>query len=295
MGVLSGGLAGAARPAISTGVLAATLVAACAHAAWNSIAHGIKDKVASFTLVNAGAFVCSIPLVIVAAPPDTRCWAYLAVSVALHVAYNGLLMLSYRLGDFSQAYPLARGTSPLVVILLAAVFAGEVPRPAQLAGVALICGGLGSLVLWGARGGGLQPRPVLAAVATGLVIASYTTVDGIGVRRSGSVLGYTGWLMLAESAVVPAAALAWRRGRLLADVRPVWPIGLAGGALSVLAYGLVLWAQTRGALATVAALRESSIIVAAVIATVVFHERFGWIRVVAAVAVTLGIAVLYLA
>jgi drug/metabolite transporter (DMT)-like permease len=120
-------------------------------------------------------------------------------------------------------------------------------------------------------------------------------VDGIGVRLSGSTFGYTGWLMLTESAVVPAVALAWQRGRLLPALRPVWRIGLLGGALSVLAYGLVLWAQTRGALATVAALRESSIILAAVIGSVVFHERFGWARVVAAGCVTLGIITLYLA
>jgi drug/metabolite transporter (DMT)-like permease len=276
-------------------VLAATLGAACAHAGWNSIAHAIPGKVASFTLVNVGALLCSIPLVVLAAAPATRCWGYLAASAVLHVAYNGLLMLSYRLGDFSQTYPLARGTSPLVVLLLAAVFAGEVPGPGQFAGVALICGGLASLVLAGHRAGSFDRRAVLAALATGLAIAGYTTLDGIGVRLSGSTFGYTGWLMMSESAVVPAVALACQRRRLLPALRPVWHLGLLGGALSVLAYGLVLWAQTRGALATVAALRESSIILAAVIGSVVFHERFGWPRVVAAGFVTLGIITLYLA
>jgi drug/metabolite transporter (DMT)-like permease len=284
-----------AGPAVSAGVLAATLGAACAHAGWNSIAHAIPGKVISFTLVNVGALLCSIPLVVLAAAPATRCWGYLAASAVLHVAYNGLLMLSYRLGDFSQTYPLARGTSPLVVLLLAAVFAGEVPGPGQFAGVALICGGLASLVLAGHGAGSFDRRAVLAALATGLTIAGYTTLDGIGVRLSGSTFGYTGWLMLSESAVVPAVALACQRRRLLPALRPVWHIGLLGGALSVLAYGLVLWAQTRGALATVAALRESSIILAAVIGSVVFHERFGWARVVAAGFVTLGIITLYLA
>jgi drug/metabolite transporter (DMT)-like permease len=294
MGVLSGVLAGAAGPAASADVLAATLAAACAHATWNSIAHGIRDKLASFTLVNAGSFLASIPLVIIAAPPATRCLGYLAASVALHVAYNALLMLSYRLGDFSQAYPLARGTAPVVVLVLAALVAGERPGTAQLAGVALICGGLGSLALWGRRGSH-HPRAVLAAVATGLVIGCYTTLDGIGVRLSGSVLGYLGWLMLTQGAVFPVAAFARRGSQLRVALRPVWLIGLIGGVLSVLAYGLVLWAQTRGTLATVAALRESSIILAAVIGSVFFHERFGWARTVAAACVTAGIATLYLA
>jgi len=280
---------------VSSVVLAATLAAACAHATWNSIAHGISDKLASFTLVCLGSLLCSLPLVLLSAPPDTRCWPYLALSGSLHVAYMALLMLAYRLGDFSQAYPLARGTSPLVVLLLAAVFVGEVPGPGQFAGVALICGGLAVLVLSGRRAGHLDRKAVLAAVATGLVIASYTTVDGVGVRLSGSVTGYTGWLMTSESIVIPVVALAARRGRLLTAMRPVWHIGLLGGGLSVLAYGLVLWAQTRGALASVAALRESSIVLAAVIGSVFFHEKFGRSRIVAAACVTLGICVLYIA
>jgi drug/metabolite transporter (DMT)-like permease len=180
-------------------------------------------------------------------------------------------------------------------MLLAAVFAGERPGPGQFAGVGLICAGLGSLVLAGRGADGFDRRAVLASIATGLTIASYTTVDGLGVRLSGSVLGYTGWLMMTQTAVLPLAALAWQRGRLLTALRPTWHIGLLGGALSVLAYGLVLWAQTRGALATVAALRESSIILAAIIGSVFFHERFGRVRFAAAICVTLGIVTLYLA
>jgi drug/metabolite transporter (DMT)-like permease len=275
-------------------ILATTLSAAVAHATWNSIAHGIKDKLVSFTLVSLGGLICAVPLLLLGAPPSSRSWGYLGVSVLLHITYTVLLMASYRLGDFSQTYPLARGTSPLVVLGLAAAFAGETPGPGQFAGVALICLGLGSLVLSGRKSGGYDKRAVLAALATGLSIAGYTTVDGIGVRLSHSVVGYIGWLMVLETAPWPFVALAIRRRQLLPALRPVWPIGLLGGGLSVLAYGLVLWAQTRGALATVAALRESSIVVAAVIGSVFFHEKFGWVRIVAAVCVTAGIAVLYL-
>jgi drug/metabolite transporter (DMT)-like permease len=275
-------------------ILATTLSAAVAHATWNSIAHGIKDKLVSFTLVSLGGLICAVPLLLLGAPPSSRSWGYLGVSVLLHITYTVLLMASYRLGDFSQTYPLARGTSPLVVLALAAAFAGETPGPGQFAGVALICLGLGSLVLSGRKTGGYDKRAVLAALATGLSIAGYTTVDGLGVRLSHSVVGYIGWLMVLETAPWPFVALAIRRRQLLPALRPVWPIGLLGGGLSVLAYGLVLWAQTRGALATVAALRESSIVVAAVIGSVFFHEKFGWVRIVAAVCVTAGIAVLYL-
>src|SRR5262245_36620073 len=134
---------------VSLSFLIATLIAACAHAGWNAIAHGITDKLTSFTLVNAGCLLCGIPLVCVAAPPSPRAWGFLALSVLIHVGYNALLMLSYRLGEFGQVYPLARGTSPLVVTVLAAVFVGERPGAGQLAGVVLISAGLGCLVFWG--------------------------------------------------------------------------------------------------------------------------------------------------
>ncbi|MEV6771179.1 DMT family transporter [Nocardia sp. NPDC051030] len=286
-------LSGSARvPAV---VLAATLVAACGHAAWNAIAHWVPDKLVSITLVNAGGSLCAIPLVLLAAPPDSRSWWYLGASVILHIFYNVLLMASYRLGDLSQTYPLARGTSPLVVTLVAALLFNETPRGGQVAGVLLISIGLGCLVFWGHRTNPSRPAAVGAAVLTGTMIAAYTTVDGIGVRESGSTLGYIGWLMLLEGFAVPAYALYARRNDLWSDLRPVWHIGLTGGVLSFLAYGLILWAQTRGALADIAALRESSIIVGALIGTLLFGERFGVPRVMATIAVVAGIGTIYLA
>jgi drug/metabolite transporter (DMT)-like permease len=139
-------------------------------------------------------------------------------------------------------------------------------------------------------------RPALiAAVATGLTIAAYTTVDGLGVRLSGSSVAYIGWLMLLESLCVPAWALARRRHDLREVPRRVLASGLVAGALSVLAYGLVLWAQTRGELAPIAALRETSVIFGAVIATVVFHEPFGRWRIAATAVVVVGVLLLNVA
>lgn len=279
---------------VTAPVLAAILIAACAHAGWNAIAHGITDKLVSMALVNGGCLLCSIPLVVLTRPPSRACWVYLAVSVVLHVAYYCLLMVSYRLGDFSQTYPLARGTSPLVVTVVAALGLGELPSAGQLVGIGLISAGLASLVWWGHRQHPSRPLTVMAAIGTGVLIAGYTTVDGIGVRLAGSWAGYTGWLMLLEDLFIPAAAIAWRRRRLIADMAEVWHIGLAGGALSIVAYGLVLWAQTQAPLATVAALRESSIVIGAILGTVVFGERFGRARVLMTVCVAAGIITLYL-
>ncbi|MBF6062964.1 EamA family transporter [Nocardia terpenica] len=275
-------------------VMIATLVAACLHAAWNAIAHWIPDKTVSISLVNIGGALCGIPMLLLAPAPDRQSWILLGVSAVLHVFYNGLLVTSYRLGDLSQTYPLARGTSPLVVTLLAVLVLGETPTAGQLGGVLLISAGLGCLVFWGRRTDPARPAAVGAAIATGLMIAAYTTVDGVGVRHAHSTLGYIGWLMLLEGIALPAYLFARRGRKLVLEARPVWRIGLTGGALSTAAYGLVLWAQTRGALADVAALRESSIIVGALIGAVYFKEGFGPARVIATCAVTAGIATMYL-
>jgi len=307
----------ATATALPLSVTLAVLAAAVTHATWNAIAHGIKDQLLAFGLIGAGGIVVAIPLVILFPFPLSACWPYLLASVVIHVFYNLLLMRSYRYGAFGQVYPLARGTSPLVVTVLAAVFAAERPSGFQVAGVLVVSAGLAVLVLAGRRarpdagagpgdgagadsgpggrprgGSGIGRAALIAAVGTGLTIAAYTTVDGLGVRLSGSSVAYIGWLMLLESLCVPAWALARRRR----DLREVpWRVlgsGLLAGALSVLAYGLVLWAQTRGDLAPIAALRETSVIFGAIIGTVVFHEPFGRKRIAATALVVAGVLLL---
>ncbi|OEU97379.1 hypothetical protein AN217_05290 [Streptomyces qinglanensis] len=313
-------------------VVAAVLAAALTHATWNALAHGIRDQLLAFTLVGSGGALCGAALACFAPLPAAGAWPPLLFSAALHVVYQALLMRSFRMGEFGQMYPIARGTAPLVVTVLAAVFVHEMPDGWQLAGVLLASAGLVGVALWGLRGAGRSPEtasgaaasgaadaasgsgaaasgaggaasgsgsgagpqwPALtAAVCTGLAIASYTVVDGVGVRAAGTPLGYIAWLMLLEGLAIPAWALLTRRRALVAELRPVALRGLLGGALSVLAYGLVLWAQTRAPLAPVAALRESSIIAGAAIGALFFKERFGWPRTAASVLMVGGIALM---
>jgi drug/metabolite transporter (DMT)-like permease len=274
---------------LSVTVTLAVLAAAVTHAVWNAVAHGIKDQTLAFALIGVGGLVAGIPLVVVTVMPRGDCWPYLLASVAIHVFYNLLLMQCYRLGEFGQVYPLARGTSPLVVTILAAIFIHEHLALPQVAGVLVVSAGLAVLVLAGRRPG---RAAFLAAVGTGLTIAAYTTVDGVGVRLSGSPVGYIGWLMVLESLGVPMFALTRRRDVLLKQPKRILLAGLAAGALSVLAYGLVLWAQTRGALAPIAALRETSVIFGAIIGTLIFREPFGRTRIAATVLVAAGIILL---
>jgi drug/metabolite transporter (DMT)-like permease len=266
----------------------------------------VRDHLVGFVALNLGAGAVCLLVVPFVAAPARRAWPYLALSVVVHVGYQALLLQSYRVGDFNQVYPIARGTAPLLVALLAVPLADERLGALQLAGVVAIGSGLISLAHvrdWlrpgpGPRGrpgppGPRRPPPALAfAFATGVLITAYSLVDGLGVRRAESTLGYAAWLVLIESVSIPAFALLRERARVRRAWRASWRPAGAGGVLSVTAYAIVLWAQTRGALAAVTALRETGVIVAAVIGTVVFHEHFGRRRLVAALLVATGVVLL---
>ncbi|HEY6739648.1 MAG TPA: DMT family transporter [Actinopolymorphaceae bacterium] len=202
------------------------------------------------------------------------------------------LSRSYRLGAFNQVYPIARGMSPWVVAVVASVFLSEPLGPVQIVGVLVVSLGLGSLILAKGRPHVDELPAVAAAATTGLLIAGYTVIDGVGVRVSGTALGYAAWLFFLHGLTL--LAYAWmRRGRsLVKSARSHWRLGVAAGGSAVAAYGLVLWAQSVGSLATVAALRETSVIVGAIIGAVVFKEPFGRWRTVSTVIVAIGIALL---
>lgn len=273
-------------------VAAAVLIAAITHASWNAIAHHLKDQLLSFTLISGGGALLGLAVAPFVPLPAPAAWPYLIASAIVHIGYMALLMRSFTLGDFGQMYPIARGTAPLVVTVLAAVFVGERPDGWQTAGVAVACAGLVGVALWGIRGSRPQYPALLAALATGLAIAAYTVVDGVGVRASGTPLGYIAWLMIMQGLAIPAYTFHRRRTELLTQMRPLAARGALGAVLSISAYALVLWAQTRAPLAPIAALRESSIIVGAAIGALFFKERFGAPRIAAASLMVVGIGLM---
>ena len=283
----------AAAP-VGPAVLVAVLVAAVLHAAWNAIAHAIPDQLVGFALIGVAVTAGAVLLVLTSAAPARASWPYLGGSAALHVTYNLLLMRSYRLGQFGQVYPLARGTSPWLVALAAATLVGEQLAGIQVVGVVTISLGLGALVLAGGVPRRAARPALVAAVLTGVSIAAYTTLDGVGIRSAGTAAGYTGWLFLLQGPVLPLMAAAARGRTLWRQARPHLLVGLTGGVLTLVAYGLVLWAQTRGALAPIAALRETSVIVGAVIGAVLFGEPFGRWRIAATTLVAAGVVLLSL-
>ncbi|MEV6107762.1 DMT family transporter [Streptomyces sp. NPDC051940] len=273
-------------------VVAVVLAAALLHASWNALAHGVKDQLVAFTLIGGGQTLATLPLLFFVPVPAAGAWPWLLTSVAVHIVYMQLLMRSFTLGDFGQAYPIARGTAPLVVTVVAVFAVDETLTGAQAVGVALATAGLLGVALWGIRTGRPDWPALTAAGATGLSIATYTVVDGIGVRNAETALGYTAWLIFLMGPLLPLYALSTRGRELAAQVRPFLARGLLGGLMSSAAYGLVLWAQTRAPLGPVAALRESSIIVGAAIGALFFKERFGAPRIAAAVLMVLGIGLM---
>lgn len=276
---------------VGAGVLVTTLVAAVLHATWNAIAHGVGDRLVGFTLIGVSYTVVAGIGVLVLGPPPGAAWPYVLASAAVHAVYQLLLLASFQLGEFSQVYPLARGTSPWVVTLISVTLLGRTLPVTEAVGVLVISAGLVGLVLVGGWPGRAQLPAVGAAVATGLCIAGYTVLDGVGVALA-PVASYAAWMFLLQGPVLPLVALV-RRGRALpGQLRPSAVVGLVGGLVSLAAYGLVLAAQTSGALAAVAALRETSIVVGALIGSVFLGERLGRGRAIAAAVVVAGIVVL---
>ncbi|WP_431681520.1 EamA family transporter [Kitasatospora sp. KL5] len=279
----------------ATMVPVVVLVAAALHAVWNALAHALPDKVVGFALINAAFLAGGVLLACLAPLPDARAWPYLAASAVLQVLYQLLLLQAYRLGDFGQMYPLARGTAPWLVAALSVLVLGRPLGTAQWAGVLVISVGLAGLAFADGVPGRGQLPAVAAALGTGAMIAGYTVVDGTGVRTSNTVLGYIAWLFVLQGAGMLLTAVVLRGPSLFCQPGPGWVQGVAGGVLSLTAYGLVVWAQAHGDLATIAALRETSILIAALIGALVFRERLGAARMAAGAVVVAGIAVLQLA
>ncbi len=277
---------------LSPAITALVLGAGVLHATWNAIASKIKEKFVAFGLIGMTEAVVAGVFLPLTGMPASSAFAFVGASAVIHVAYTYALLHSYRLGDFGRAYPLARGTSPLLVAVGAWFLADEHLAAIQIAGISIVAASLTAIVFAGGRLTRADVPATLAALLTGVTIASYTVLDGLGVRHAHNPFGYIALLFLLQGPVVAAIAGISLRKRIrnlqLTDV----PAGFAAGALSLVAYGMVIWAQTHGPLALVSALRETSVITAALIATLLFHEPLGRRRLGPAIAVVAGIVLI---
>jgi len=280
-----------ANTQITVPIVLIVIGAGALHAAWNAIAKSVEDRVALFALIGVAATLGGGAVLALTGLPYRAALGFAVVSAAIHIGYDLGLMSSYRLGAFNQVYPIARGTSPLLVAFGAYFLAGEHLGAVPLAGVAVLAAGLVSLALSAGRLRSSELPAIGAAVLTGVAIAAYTVVDGLGVRRAHDPLAYAGLLFLLQGPVFGVVA-AFRRPGLGWLTGPVAARGLLAGVLSLVAYAIVLWAQTRAPLAEVAAIRETSVVFAALIGMKLFAERFGTRRLAAAVLVAAGIVLI---
>ena len=272
-------------------IFAMVMAAALLHAIWNALVKGGSDKAAAMTAVVFGQGLSGLLLLPFVPFPSLDSWPYLAVGVALHFGYQVFLIAAYRIGDLSQVYPIARGSSPLIVATVSIFVLGERFAAMQLAGIALIAFGIASISLVRRKDGVFQGKAALLALITGGFIASYSIVDGLGARVAGTALGFYAWHALINSAVFGIGVGLYRPPLLPAAFRLRRSLFLGGGA-SFIAYALVMYAFTQAPIALVTALRETSIIFALFIGVVVFREPLNLAKVAATMATLSGAAIL---
>jgi drug/metabolite transporter (DMT)-like permease len=249
------------------------LFAALMHAGWNSIVKSGTDKLLTAVMITtaaAGIAALTLPFLPQPAPAS---WPFIAGSVSLQTLYYALLAAAYRSADMSHAYPIMRGTAPLIVAAVSAWLIGEIVSGTQWLGIVLICGGVLGLAVHAPAQSGRHAAATAFALVNAGVIASYTVIDGLGVRRSGAPAAYTLWIFLLTGSEMLLWISLWRRREFSAYVRGKWLRGIAGGAGTVVSYVLALWAMTVAPVALVAALRETAILFAAVISALVLKER----------------------
>ena len=280
---------------MDTHLIFIVLLAAFFHALWNASVKQGDDKILSLTGIHIGTLAIVLPLAPLVGLPHPDSWLYLLLSVALHFGYYLSLASAYRHGDFSQAYPVARGSAPILVALWGALVLNEALSALQWLAVSAVIGGI--MIFATRRIGAVlaQRKALVSALLTACFIGAYTIADGIGGRLSGSIPAYMVWLSILDSVPLVLYALHRRSPAAVLGLRANWRIALLGAALSLAAYWMVVWAMSQTSLALVSALRETSVIIAALIGAYYFKEPAGKRRIIASVVIFAGIALLGLA
>lgn len=273
-------------------VTALLLLAALIHASWNAFIKGARDPVAMATLIYGTEALIMLPVLFFVGPLPQSVWLLTAVHVALHIVYKIALIAMFQHGDLSQVYPVARGVAPLLVTALAIPAAGEIPGPLALLGIGLICAGLLSFTLERSAIGRARAKPLLLAATAGMALSAYTVVDGLGVRTPGAALSYAAWLFVLDGSTMFVIARIWRGPRLYTSLRLHWKTGASLGLISSTNFCIVLWALSFAAMGPVAAVRETSVVFAALIGAIFMGESFGLRRVAAAIIIAAGIVLM---
>lgn len=273
-------------------LIALVLSTAVLHASWNALLRRGADPVWTGMVIAVTTGTVSLPLLLLLPIPAAASWPYLFASFVIHIGYRLFLSHSYRWGDLSAVYPIARGSAPMLVTVGAAVIAGETLPMLAFAGIALVSLGVFSLSR-PRLDAPIAPRALVLALITGACIAGYMVADGMGARLSGNAIAYALWLEVVNAFPLPTILLV-TRGTLRTEVRGETWRAIAAGLMSM-GYVAVVWAMSLGAMGAVSALRETSVVFAALIGRFLLHEQFGWRRFLAAAVIALGIVAIGLA
>lgn len=280
---------------MSTEVMVIVLFSALLHAGWNALVRASSDKFLASLHVVCGAGALGLVVLPGLPMPAPASWPWLLASGLIHVVYFSLVARAYQGADLGFAYPLMRGTAPALTALVAAGWLGESPSAGGWAGIVLICTGVLLLAGRALRSGTHHPPAMLAALANAGVISLYTVVDGLGVRLSGHAFSYTAWVFLLTAVFMLGTALVWRGPSALRSLAGGGRAVLLGGAGTLGAYGLALWAMAQAPIALVAALRETSIVFGALISVLFLHEGLSRLRLASVLLVCAGAVALKLA
>ena len=254
-------------------VYLAVLAAAMLHAGWNSLVKVGNDRLSLLVLLAMVQGAVAVPGLVFAPAPAGEAIPWIAGAALLHSGYKVFLAKAYAHADLSQAYPLARGTAPLIVFLFSVLMFGEAFDPAETLAVVAISSGIFLMALKGGHGGRMDGKALVYAIGTAAFIAGYTMTGGIGARIAGTASGFLFWVVIGD-ALGMAAYVFLTRGRTgFGALVPVWKTGVLVGLVSLVAYWIVLWAFTVAPIALVAALRETSIVFATVIAALLVREN----------------------
>ncbi len=275
-------------------VFAAVLVGAACHAGWNAVVTFGLEPFTTTTLIAVAGAIVAIPILPFVGVPPAEAWPWLIASVILHLAYYIGLTEAYRTGDMGQVYPIARGTAPLLTAVAATFLLGEGLGFIAWIGILVLVSGVFLLSFRGGRGVHLDHRAIGFALFTAVTICAYSIVDGRGARISGNAHAYTVWLFLLDGLSMALFALARRGGGIVVDMARFWKSGLIGGGLSMISYWIAIWAMTVAPIAIVAALRETSVLFGAAIAVFILKEPLRPVRIVAALMIVCGLALIRL-
>jgi drug/metabolite transporter (DMT)-like permease len=283
---------------LTSGVLAAVLGAALLHAAWNSLVKSADDKFLSSALVSLSSGADAFAAALVLPWPAPRSLPFIGASALIHVVYFLFIGRLYRSADLSVAYPVMRGLAPLFAAVLALAVLGEALGPVAAAGVAILVGGVMLMSASGLAHGRIDAAALLVAVMNSLVTAAYTVIDGQGARISGEgalfAFAYNSWADALRGLVYAPIVFALRGRAAGVALARGWRRGLMGGLAAFLAYAIVVSAMTQAPIAAVAALRETSIVFAALIVVTFLGEPFRAQRATATLIVLVGVVALKL-